>query len=105
MFLYLLTAIAGLTVFVSAFVQGWRDGIAGTLIGGVIGVVGGYLVFSTTKKAMLAVIVKYDLHKSQLSSRRLAIVWALIAMFFLWAVFVNIFFAWATKLLVYSLVG
>src|SRR6266849_10409926 len=75
MFLELLSLTAGMTVFVAAFMEGRKAGTLGTLVGLVLGLAIGSVVFLGTRAALKWAVRRLNLHEPNPPPLRLALSW------------------------------
>jgi len=103
MFIEFLSLTAGMTVFVTAFIEGRKAGVLGTSVGLVLGLAIGFGVFWGTRVTLKWAVGRLNLHEANPPPLRLALSW-LICLGVLAAMVASVIItSWFTRLVIHSL--
>lgn len=103
MFLELLSLLAGMTVFVAAFMEGKNAGVLGISVSLVLGLAIGFSVFWGTRVTLKWAVRHLNLQEPNPPTQRLALSWLICLVVFGGIVAAGIFTSWFTRLVIHSI--
>jgi hypothetical protein len=97
MFLEYLSLVAGVTVFICAFMEGRTAGVLGTSVGLVLGLSIGLAAFWGTRAALKWTCGRLSLDEPNVPPLRLAFSWFICLAAFIWMAVLGIIVIWVTR--------
>jgi hypothetical protein len=101
MFLEYLSLTAGVTVVISAFMEGKKGGAVGISVALVLGLMIGLAAFWGTRSALRWTCGRLNLYEPNLPPLRLALSWVVCVAVFVWMAALAFIVTWLTKRLVH----
>ena len=103
MFLEFLSLVAGLTVFISAFMEAKDSGKLGTVLGLVIGLTLGCVVFWGVRRALRYAVRRLSLHEPNPPPSHLALSWFICVAVLVGSAVLGVVVSWLTRKVIHTI--